>query len=550
MKIYAAQINPRVGDLAGNKELILSAYKDGVKQGADIVMFPELALSGYSPEDLLLSDKFIQDVYTCVNEIACKTDDTAILLGTPYPNELASKEDVPMSGQIYNGAVFCYDGEVKKVISKTDLPNFGVFDEKRYFKPCEKREIIEFKGIKIGVPICRDVWLADICKELADLGAEILLSPNASPYHTGKHFERFTIIAKRTKETGCPLLYLNLVGGQDGVVFDGKSFAMNVDDDYPVYQMQAYSEDFNLFELVQKNGTYTFTNKNEVDKFSIQKDVYNAIEVGLNDYVYKNGFSNVIIGLSGGIDSAIVATIAVDVLGKENVLCVIMPSVYTARQSINDAWELVDNLGCDCTEMPITQAMEVFSSMYQGSFEENPSDLANENIQARIRGTMLMTISNSIPNSLLLTTGNKSEIAVGYCTLYGDMCGGFNPIKDVYKTDVYKLCQWRNSICEGDIIPSQIITKAPSAELKPNQTDQDSLPDYEILDSILKLAIEERKTATEIIDNGFDDNIVQYIMKLLRNSEYKRRQSAIGVKTTPLAFERDWRLPLTNEYSG
>lgn len=546
MKIYVAQINPIVGDLEGNTNLILNAYNEGVKQGADIVMLPELALSGYSPEDLLLSTKFIQDVQRYAQEIAEKTGDTAILFGTPYPNKEERKESVPMPGQAHNSAVFCYNGEIKHILNKTDLPNFGVFDEKRYFKPAQKREVFEYKGIKIGVPICRDTWLADTCKELADLGAQILLSPNASPYHEGKHLERFEFIAKRTAETNCPLVYLNLIGGQDGVVFDGRSFAMNVGETEPARVMQAWQEDFALLEMAPKKGTYTLTTKNTPEKYSPHEDVYNALKTGLHDYMNKNNFSNAIIGLSGGVDSALTAAVAVDVIGKQNVLCVVMPSMYTSEESLADAWEMVEKLGCDCTEIPINSAMETFNNMYQGAFEEAPQGLAAENLQARIRGTMLMTISNSIPNSLLLTTGNKSEVAVGYCTLYGDMCGGFSVLKDVYKTDVYKLCEWRNK--QSEVIPKRIITKAPSAELRHDQKDQDSLPSYDTLDAILKHAIEGRKTASEIIEEGFNEDVVMNIMKLLKNSEYKRRQSAPGVKTTPLAFERDWRLPITNKY--
>jgi NAD+ synthetase len=547
MKIYVAQINSTVGDLKGNTDLILSAYKEGVSKKADIVMLPELALSGYSPEDLLLSAAFLQDVTTHINEIAKETTDVGLLFGTPYPHEKEEIHSIPMPGQAYNAAVFCHEGKIKHITHKSDLPNFGVFDEKRYFQPAKKREIFEFKGVKIGVPICRDTWLPDTCKELADLGAEILLSPNASPYHAGKYNERFEFIHKRTTETGCPLLYLNLVGGQDGVVFDGRSFTMNPGDIEPSHMLKAWEEDIGFWQLEKVDKQLKFIkNKSILKHPSREKDVYNALKTGLRDYVYKNGFSNVVIGLSGGVDSALTAAIAVDTLGKENVLCVIMPSEYTLHSSVTDAWQLADVLGCDCTEIDIEPAMKTMDNMYEGSFEEKPRDLAAENLQARIRGTMLMTISNSVVGSLLLTTGNKSEIATGYCTLYGDMCGGFSVLKDVYKTDVYKLCEWRNK--KETLIPERILTKPPSAELSHAQTDQDSLPDYEILDGILKLAIEGRQSAAEIIEEGFDKGTVTYVLKMLKTSEYKRRQSAPGVKTTALAFERDWRWPLTSKY--
>jgi len=322
---------------------------------------------------------------------------------------------------------------------------------------------------------------------------------------------------------------------------------MNSSESDPAQLMSAWATDNQLWEINKKDGVHAFPKDKSIQlPMDLTKDVYNSLVMGLYDYIYKNGFTNVIIGLSGGIDSALTAAVAMDALGKDNVLCVIMPSMYTSQQSLDDAWQMVENMGCACTEMSITPAMETFANMYQGSFEEPPQGLASENLQARIRGNVLMTISNSIPDSLLLTTGNKSEIAVGYCTLYGDMCGGFSVLKDVYKTDVYKLSEWRNE--QGEIIPPSIITKAPSAELRPDQTDQDSLPDYDTLDAILKHAIEGRRTASEIILEGFDKDIVLHVMKLLKNSEYKRRQSAPGVKTTPLAFERDWRLPLTNKY--
>lgn len=452
-----------------------------------------------------------------------------------------------MPGQAHNAALFCYNGKIQHIIAKTDLPNFGVFDEKRYFKPSDTRTVFEFKGVKIGVPICRDTWLPEICGELAEKGAEILLSPNASPYHVGKHLERFSFISNRTKETNCPLVYTNLVGGQDGVMFDGRSFAMNVGDNTPVQLMESWQEESALWEAEKQGDVYLFKGDCIQNSFNPIQDIYNACEMGLHDYVHKNGFTNVVIGSSGGIDSALTAAIAVDVLGKENVLCVIMPSPYTSDKSLEDAWALADNLGCDCTEIAINPAMEAIHNMYMGSFESAPQGLAAENLQARIRGTTLMTISNSIKGSLLLTTGNKSEVAVGYCTLYGDMCGGFSVLKDVYKTDVYKLAEWRNTL--GKVIPPSIITKAPTAELRHDQKDEDSLPPYEVLDEILRLAIEGRKTTPEIIAAGFDKGIVNHVMHLLKISEYKRRQAAPGVKTTPLAFERDWRYPITNKYN-
>lgn len=499
-----AQINPTVGDIAGNARKILEYWKKA--KGSDLVIFSELVLCGYPPEDLILKPAFMDAIELAVQNLCKANIKTAGLIGTPWR----------VNDHIYNAALLIENGTVQSVTLKHHLPDYGVFDEKRIFSPGPLPQAVSFRGHKLGIMICEDMWFADTAAHLKAQGAEILIVPNGSPFEIGKDAIRKTHAKARVQETGLPLLYVNQVGGQDELVFDGGSFGMDA--------KGQITKQFPFFEEA------TTPAKNQPAEMEL---IYNALKLGLHDYVRKNGFSKVLLGLSGGVDSALVAVIAVDALGAENVECFMLPSRYTSKDSLDDAAELAKILGVSLETYSIEEPLKGFENTLP-----DLKGLAHENIQSRIRGTMLMALSNA-RGSLLLSTGNKSEMACGYATLYGDMNGAFNPLKDVYKTLVYELCEWRN------IIPERILTKAPTAELRDNQTDQDSLPPYDILDDILKGLIEDD---LGIQDIKRDKALVQRVWKMLDQSEYKRRQSCPGVKITSKAFSRDRRIPMTNRF--
>jgi NAD+ synthase len=525
LRITMAQINPIVGDGAGNADKILAVYNEHQNQ-SDLIIFPELVLSGYQPEDLVLHNYFIEMCQGAARDIATKTKNgPALIIGTPWMND---------AGERQNCALFISNGEIKHIIAKQELPNYGVFDEKRVFTAGAPCPVIDYMGHKLGIGICEDFWFPTVAKYLKDNGADILISINGSPFEIGKGQKRIRVIRKRIAETALPFIYVNQIGGQDEIVYDGGSFAMNADGALVHHSMFFYDD----VETI----TFPFENTIEYDAPDDNRLVYEALKLGLKDYVTKNDFKGVLLGLSGGIDSALSAVIAVDALGADMVHCVMMPSPYTSQISLDDAKQLAGNLGCTYDIRNIQPAMDAYELMIP-----DMSSLALENIQSRARGMMLMAVSNT-HGHMVLSTGNKSEMAVGYATLYGDMCGGFNALKDVYKTQVYTLSQWRND--QEFVIPKRIITRPPSAELKPNQTDQDSLPDYDILDAILHGLIEDRKSIAQLAADGFDSATTQKIKTLLNRAEYKRRQSAPGVKITSCSFGAERRMPITNKSSS
>lgn len=517
LNIAIAQINPILGDVDGNARLIHKAIETSA--GADLLVFPELVVCGYPPEDLILKPSFVQDcMRTAQNIIAAHKNGPALVLTTPWTE----------NGKVYNAALFAVNGKIESIIYKRDLPNYGVFDEKRVFDSGPLPEPVSFKGHSLGILICEDIWTPEAALHLKQRGATCLLSPNGSPYDVTKRKRRLEHARARVKETGLPLVYVNQVGGQDDLVFDGGSFALHSSGD--ITFQAPYCESY--VGPIQNPPAIQAQNEDEA--------IYNVLKLGLADYVRKNKFSGVLIGLSGGIDSALSAAIAVDALGAKNVRCVMMPSPFTSQESLEDAKSCADALGCVYDIIPITPIMTAFETTLSPL-----TGLAHENMQSRVRGAVLMSLSNQT-GMMVLTTGNKSEMAVGYATLYGDMCGGFNVLKDIYKTDVYALAHMRN--IKSLVIPSRILTKAPTAELRENQTDQDSLPPYDLLDTLLKGLIEEDLGVDDLIKHGFDAGMVKRVSKLLDVAEYKRRQSAPGVKITLRAFGRERRYPITNGY--
>lgn len=515
LRFALAQLNPTVGDLKGNTALILDHW---AKAGdADLVIFPELVLSGYPPEDLILKPSFMDAIEHAVEELCAAKMQNAALIGAPWR----------VDGKVYNAALLIEKGTIKAMSLKHHLPNYGVFDEKRVFAAGPLPKPLEFHGHKLGVLICEDMWLADTAAHLKAKGAETLIVLNASPFEMGKDLQRKTHAAARCKQTGLPLTYVNLVGGQDDLVFDGGSFEMDASGQ--VTRQLPFFEDSILVERRETRDE----SKNILTTHDSRLTTYHALKLGLHDYVRKNGFTKVLLGLSGGVDSALVAALAVDALGADNVQGFMLPSRFTSQDSLDDAEELAKILGLSLETYSIEEALKGLESTLP-----DLKGLAHENTQSRIRGTMLMALSNE-RGALLLSTGNKSEMACGYATLYGDMNGAFNPLKDVYKTQVYELCEWRGGI------PQRILTKAPTAELKENQTDQDSLPPYDILDDILKGLIEDDLGVDDI---KHDKALVARVYAMLNRAEYKRRQSCPGVKITSRAFGRDRRIPMTNKF--
>ncbi|MDI6731394.1 MAG: NAD+ synthase [Candidatus Margulisbacteria bacterium] len=536
MKLALAQINPTVGDLTGNTQKILAFITDAKSQKADLIIFPELAITGYPPEDLLLKPQFIADNLSALREIVKHCRGIAAFIG------FVDKK----SKGIFNAGAFIENGKIKKIYHKVHLPNYAVFDEKRYFTAGKEGVMVSYKGLKIGLGICEDIW-AEKGPYLAEArkGADLIININASPYHIGKIKQREKMLKTRAKRIKTPILYVNMVGGQDELVFDGGSMVVSPQGKV-IAAAKQYREELLMVEYGEegiRRQQGELEGKRELDG---REEVYEALVLGVKDYTRKNGIADVVVGLSGGIDSALVLTIAADALGPGQVHAVYMPSPYSAKQSLEDAAQTADNLGVKLQIIPISDIFADYLKIITPSFAGKPVDVTEENLQARIRGNFLMALSNKF-GWLVLTTGNKSEMSCGYCTLYGDMAGGFAVVKDVPKTVLYQLVDWRNQ--KKAVVPQSIIQRAPTAELKPNQTDQDTLPPYAVLDQILKAYVEENKSLKQIIGKGIDGKTARAVINMIDRSEYKRRQSPPGPRITPRAFGKDWRLPITNRYS-
>jgi NAD+ synthase len=549
IRIAVAQLNPTVGDVAGNLAKAREARADAAAQGADLVLFTELFLAGYPPEDLVLKPAFLEACEKAAKDIAKDTADggPGIVIGTPLKRK---------SG-VHNSIVVADGGKIIAERFKIDLPNYGEFDEKRVFQAGpEMPGPVNFRGVRLGIPICEDIWGdLGVCETLAESGAEMLLVPNGSPYYRAKVDVRHQVVIKQVIETGLPMIYANQLGGQDELIFDGASFAINADKSL-AFQMSQFEQTVDVTTWKRGGGDAGWhCTEGPMSKIPQREEAdYRACMLGLRDYVNKNGFKNVVLGLSGGIDSAICAALAVDALGEERLRAVMMPYKYTSGDSLKDAEDCARALGCRYDIVPIYEPVEGFSHALTQLFEGTREGITEENLQSRARGTILMAISNKF-GSMVVTTGNKSEMSVGYATLYGDMNGGFNPIKDLYKMQVYALSRWRNGHVppgalgpSGEVIPKNIIDKAPSAELRPNQTDQDSLPPYPVLDDILECLVENEMGVDEIVARGHDRDTVHRVEHLLYIAEYKRRQAAPGVKITKKNFGRDRRYPITNKF--
>lgn len=585
LRIAMAQINPTVGDIAGNTRAITSWLKEASKAKADLVVFPELAITGYPPEDLLLKPKFVAENVRALTDIARYAKNIAAIVG--YVGHGTAK-GIPLSSsvisgdrhQLFNAAAILAGGGIVGSYAKWLLPNYGVFDEGRYFHPGRKATLLDLRGVLIGVNICEDIWYPDgPTRVQAEAGAEVIVNINASPFHIGKSRMREQMLATRARENAVMVTYTNTVGGQDELVFDGNSVILDQRGTV-IARAKAFEEDLLLADLnvdaVARGRFLHGTKKPLQRKLSVVVDrvfvkalgrrpdrrkilpslgslsgeleeVYRALVLGVKDYTGKNRFKQVVIGLSGGVDSAMTAVVAVDALGPRNVLGVFMPSPYTSRESGEDVADLVKRLGIECRTIPITATFQSYLALLAKSFKGTSADTTEENLQARIRGNVLMAFSNKFGH-LVLTTGNKSEMSVGYATLYGDMAGGFAVIKDVPKTMVYELSKFRNAQGKSPVIPKRILDRAPTAELRPNQRDEDSLPPYPILDPILKAYVEEDRSLEEIVGMGFARTVVSKVIGMVDRSEYKRRQAPIGIKITHRAFGKDRRMPITNGY--
>jgi NAD+ synthase (glutamine-hydrolysing) len=570
-RIALAQINVTVGDFAGNVAKIVAAARDAHNAGAKLLVAPELALSGYPPEDLLLRPAFYTASAAALADLAAQLKPFAglhVIVGHPLREAGNSSAqghgnaNAPIQRGVppvdtFNAASLLVDGKVAGTYRKQDLPNTEVFDEKRYFASDAQPFVFELDDVKYGVVICEDAWHASAAQMAKAAGAQVLLIPNGSPFHLNKEAVRFDILRARIRETGLPMVYVNMVGAQDELVFDGGSFVLDAQGEL-VAKMPQFEETTAIVEFDaarpvrdETEGSNSGGNGGIAPELSLEAQVYAALVMGVRDYVNKNGFPGALIGLSGGVDSALVLAVACDALGAERVRAVMMPSRYTADISTTDAAEMARRVGVRYDEIAIAPMFDAFRSSLAQEFEGRPEDATEENIQARIRGTLLMALSNKF-GSIVLTTGNKSEMAVGYCTLYGDMAGGFAVIKDIAKTLVYRLCHYRNEATafgKQNVIPERILTRAPSAELRENQTDQDSLPPYEVLDAIMRMYMEEDRSLAEIIAAGYAAEDVKRVTRLIKINEYKRRQAPIGIRVTHRAFGRDWRYPITSRYT-
>jgi NAD+ synthase len=545
LRIAIGQLNPIVGDVAGNLELALEAWSQAHADGADLLVLSELFISGYPPEDLVLKPSFQAACRHAVESLAAQTaNGPAIIVGSPWRD----------GDKLHNGVLLLEGGEIKAVRYKVELPNYGVFDERRVFQPGPLPGPVDFRGLRIGMPVCEDIWVEDVVECLLETGAEILITPNGSPYWQEKADERVQVVVSRIVETGLPVIYVNQFGGQDELVFDGGSFAIHADRTL-AFQMPQFEAGVAMTDWHKdEQGAWRCKAGPQAKLPGIDEANWLACVIGLRDYVDKNRFPNIVLGLSGGIDSAICAAISVDALGADRVHCIMLPYRYTSELSLKDAADCARALGVEYDVVPIADAVEAFDTILSPLFGDRPPDVTEENIQSRVRGTALMAVSNKF-GPMVVTTGNKSEVSVGYATLYGDMNGGFNPIKDLYKTQVYRLSAWRNDNHlpamkgpAGTVIPQSIIDKAPSAELREDQTDQDSLPPYDDLDAILNALVEDERSVMEIVAMGYDEAVVRRVEHLLYIAEYKRRQAAPGVKITRRNFGRDRRYPITNRY--
>jgi len=545
LKIAVAQINPTVGDIGANAALVRSARKDADAAGADLVVFGELVLSGYPPEDLVLKGAFQNSVIQAVVDLAAETADggPGLLVTAPWLDE----------GSLYNAVLLLDGGNIVAVRHKHNLPNYGVFDEKRVFSSGSMPGPINFRGVRLGVPICEDIWTPDVCECLAETGAELFIVPNGSPFEDGKFDIRFNHAVARVTENELPIIYVNQVGGQDELVFDGGSFVLNSDCQLTM-QMPTFEDGLVVSQWRRQDNRWVCDEGIRVPPHEGLGAIYRTMALGLRDYVNKNRFPGVVLGLSGGIDSALSAAIAVDALGADRVWCVMLPSKFSSDHSLKDAQDCADLLQCRLDEVPIEPAVNAFDNMLSELFEGREPDITEENIQSRARGMALMAISNKFGH-MVLTTGNKSEMSVGYATIYGDMCGGFSVLKDVYKVTAFELARWRNQQKpeiamgpDGRVIPENTIIKPPSAELRPDQKDEDSLPPYEVLDDILRCLVEQEMSFDEILKKGHDLATVKRIEHLLYLAEYKRRQAPPGVKITGRNFGRDRRYPITNGF--
>ncbi|MBM3646570.1 MAG: NAD+ synthase [Alphaproteobacteria bacterium] len=547
LTVALAQLNPKVGDVAGNLAKVRAARAEAKRQGADLVLTAELMLAGYFPEDLVLKPAFQRQCHEAVEALRADTRDggPAVFVTTPW------RED----DKLYNAIVALDRGEIIGKRFKVDLPNYGVFDDKRVFSAGPMPGPLVFKGVRIGVPICEDVWTSDVVECVSETGGEILLVPNASPYEVGKTDIRVQLGVKRVIESGLPFAYLNQVGGQDEVIYDGGSFVLGADRQLKA-KLASFREQIATVEFRRGADGWECLPGSIAPELGDLESIYQAMMLGLRDYVNKTGFPSVVIGLSGGVDSALTAAVAADALGPERVHTIMMPSPYTSVASLEDAKACAEAIGVRYEIVGIEPAMSAFRQMLQPLFGRRAEDVTEENIQSRARGVTLMAVSNKL-GGMVVTTGNKSEMAVGYATLYGDMCGGYNVLKDVYKTTVFELCHWRNGDWPdgalgrtGRVIPERIIVKPPSAELRPDQKDTDSLPPYPVLDSILKGLIERDRSAEELAAEGHDRATVERVWRLLEGAEYKRRQAPPGVKITSRIISRERRYPIVNGFRG
>ena len=538
LRVALCQLNTTVGDLDGNVACILSALAEAKSQGAQLAVFPELSITGYPPEDLLLKPGFVDDGLEALAKAVAATDGCAAMVG------FVDRDD---AGRLYNAAAFCRDGAVESVYRKRHLPNYSVFDEERYFEPgTNGSAVVEIAGVRVGVAICEDVWWpAGPLAGMPAAGAEVVVILNASPYYARRIEDRQRMLDARAAEARCPLVFVNQVGGQDELVFDGGSLAVGADGAVRVALPQ-FEQAVVTVELAELLGAPRV----EPARPSVTAEVYDALVLGTRDYVHKNGFTDVVFGLSGGIDSSLVACVAADAVGPEHVHAVALPSRYTADESNDYAAQLAKNLGIDFRTIAIEPAYGPMLELLAPSFGDLPADVAEENLQGRIRAALLWSLSNKL-GWMVLVCGNKSELAVGYTTAYGvDMAGGFAPIKDVWKTEIYALARERNRRAGKEVIPEAVLTRPPTAELRPNQLDQDSLPPYEVLDPILEGFVEQDRTAAELIEAGHDADIVKRIVGMVDRAEWKRRQAPPGVRVSPKAFGRDRRMPITNKYKG
>ncbi len=547
LRLAIAQLNPHLGQIETNLALIRAARAEAARLGADLVVTPEFSIAGYPPEDLVRKPAFLA---ACNAAIAKLAEDTAdggpgLIVGGPWHEK----------GHVYNAAFVLDGGLITARRAKHELPNYGVFDDKRVFDQGPAPGPVVFRGHRIGLMICEDWWFPAVSETLAESGAEMLLSINGSPWQIGKHHDRVSLAVSRVVETGLAFVFAGQIGGQDELVFDGASFVLNPDRSLPV-QMKLFEQQLQITEWERQGDQLVCLPSPHLPEMSKHETIYRAMMLGLADYVGKNRFPGVILGLSGGIDSAISAAVAVDALGPERVRTFMLPSPYTSQDSLDDAAECARLLGIPCDSISIEPAMKAFDGALAPIFAGRQADITEENLQSRSRGLILMAISNKLGH-MVLTTGNKSEMSVGYATLYGDMCGGFSVLKDVYKTLVFDLCRWRNENVpgatlgpHGPVMPLRVITKPPSAELKPNQTDQDSLPPYEILDAILEGLVEGEQSVDALVAAGHDRATVLRVWRMLDRAEYKRRQAPPGVKITPRAFGRDRRYPITNGFTA